>query len=359
MVMSDDRRRLRQLAGLLAGLWLLQRASLWLRYRAVLYRSKAQLASKERGRVAIVTGAASGVGLEIVLLLGRRGWRVYAVDMDKQGLERLAVSVKAEALDVCGVQLSVSDAIACRRFRETVEEELALSPKDGDGDGDGDEAAHHGVDALVNCAGVVLMAPSLSAPWRDVEAQTRVNFLGPLLLMSLFRDLLLMGPRGGNIVNVSSISGTVGWPWQGAYSATKHALGGCSGALRREALQAGLPLRVAVVEPGPIATPLVASMSSKADGWADDPANANDAFAPAFRAANEYHKRLMDDAHPLRSLKALSLLSARQVAETCVVAAVDDAPQARYVLNAPLFAPMYALLSHLPSALSDRLISLV
>jgi short-subunit dehydrogenase len=87
------------------------------------------------------------------------------------------------------------------------------------------------VAVLVNCAGFLLPLPVLGAPWELLERQMCVNALAPVYLTRLLMPLLLAGPRGGSVVNVSSVAAAIGWPYQGLYSASKAALEGAEALL--------------------------------------------------------------------------------------------------------------------------------
>jgi len=157
----------------------------------------------------VVTGAASGIGAATTALFAARGWQVYAVDVDAKGLERL---YRSPSLRVQPFVADLTDTAACDSLLARVTSDCS--------DGKGDVAV------LVNCAGFILPLPVLGAKWGDIERQFHINTLAPVYLTRLFTPLLLEGPRGGSVVNVSSMAASIGWPYQGLYSASKAALEG-------------------------------------------------------------------------------------------------------------------------------------
>lgn len=109
-----------------------------------------------------------------------------------------------------------------------------------------------GLDALVNNAGIVVVAPLEFVPLADVRKQFEVNTFGPIALTQVMLPLLRRSH--GRIVNVGSIAGRTVLPFMAPYAASKHALRAFSDALRVEIAPAGI--MVSLIEPGAIATPL-------------------------------------------------------------------------------------------------------
>jgi nucleoside-diphosphate-sugar epimerase len=181
-----------------------------------------------RPRVALVTGAGGGLGLEVATQLAERGIVVYAADVDPEALAR------CQAPGVRHVALDVTDQESVRRAVERVAAE-----EDG------------GIDLLVNVAGLLRPGALEEQPWTDVELQFAVNAMGPLALARAVAPA--MRRRGyGRIVNVSSTNGFMVTPFMGAYSASKYALEALSDALRLELAPWGV--EVAVVQPGAMRT---------------------------------------------------------------------------------------------------------
>jgi NAD(P)-dependent dehydrogenase (short-subunit alcohol dehydrogenase family) len=174
--------------------------------------------------VALVTGAASGIGRAIASTLADE-WTVYATDVATDGL--------ADVPDCETAQLDVTDDSAIERVLDRA------------------RTAHGGVDCLVNNAGYAELGPVEDVPVDAVTDQFDVNVFGPLRLCRA----VLPGMRergGGRIVNVSSVLGWTALPGLGIYSASKFGLGALSDALRREL--AGTGVDVTVVEPAWVQT---------------------------------------------------------------------------------------------------------
>lgn len=186
--------------------------------------------SQQRGAV-VVTGASSGIGEACARRLAGLGFRVFAGVRDPQDGERLerdVPGVTALALDVTDAR-SIADAAA------SVEAEIGGR-----------------LDGLVNNAGVAVPAPIEHQPIDDFRRQLEVNLIGQVAVTQAF--LPQLRAARGRIVNMSSIGGKVAVPLLGAYAASKFGLEGFSDTLRRELRPWGI--RVAVIEPGTIATPI-------------------------------------------------------------------------------------------------------
>ena len=173
----------------------------------------------ESRKVAIVTGASSGIGQAIAARLGGAGFRVFGASRRKvsaaPGIESMALDVTEEP--------SVS---AC------IDDVLRLAGR---------------VDLLVNNAGFALVGAIEESTTAQAKAIFETNVFG---LMRMTRAVLpAMRARGrGRIVNISSISGFLPAPFSGLYAATKYAIEGYSWALDHEVRTLGI--RVSLIEPG-------------------------------------------------------------------------------------------------------------
>jgi NAD(P)-dependent dehydrogenase (short-subunit alcohol dehydrogenase family) len=119
--------------------------------------------------------------------------------------------------------------------------------------------------ALINNAGVTIPGPLMHLPIDDFRRQLEVNVVGVLRVTQAFLPLLGAGQQTthppGRIINISSVSGRIAYPFMGAYAASKHALEALSDALRRELLLYGID--VILIEPGTVRTPIIGKFAEQ------------------------------------------------------------------------------------------------
>ncbi len=186
-----------------------------------------------RGRRAVVTGAASGLGRGIALALARAGCDLVAVDVDAEGLERVRGEVGALGAECVTETVDVS----VRSRMEELANKLNSLPG--------------GVDILVNNAGVAVSGELDVIPVEDIEWIVGVNLMGEIYGCRFFLPHMIR--RGeGHIVNVASVSGFAALPLHVAYTVTKFGVMGLSEMLWAEARNHGVG--VTVVCPGAIST---------------------------------------------------------------------------------------------------------
>lgn len=186
-----------------------------------------------KGRVAVVTGAGSGIGQAASIALARRGCHLALADINENGLERTARDARAHGVRVTCHALDV----ACR-------DRVRALP--------GAVHAQHGrVDVLVNNAGVALGGTFEQVSEDDFDWLMDINFHGLVRMTRAFLPYLRAGDDS-RIVNISSLYGLISPAGQAAYSASKFAVRGFSNALRHEL--AGSRVGVTVVHPGGVAT---------------------------------------------------------------------------------------------------------
>jgi NAD(P)-dependent dehydrogenase (short-subunit alcohol dehydrogenase family) len=184
--------------------------------------------SQGRGAV-VVTGASSGIGEACARRLAGLGFHVFAGVRKAEDGERL----QREIPGVTPLRIDVTDARSIADAAASVEAQTG---------------GHlHG---LVNNAGVAVPAPIEHQPIDDFRRQLEVNLIGQVAVTQAF--LPQLRSARGRIVNMSSIGGKVAVPLLGAYAASKFGIEGLSDSLRRELRPWGI--RVAVIEPGTIAT---------------------------------------------------------------------------------------------------------
>jgi NAD(P)-dependent dehydrogenase (short-subunit alcohol dehydrogenase family) len=190
-----------------------------------------------RGAVAVVTGAASGIGRALAVDLAKLGAQLALADVNAAGLEETRAM-----LGDAGARpyvVDVSKAAAVEDFAHRVERDFGRAQ------------------LLVNNAGVALMGTLVEVSLEDMEWLIGINFWGVVHGCKFFLPLL-QREKDAHIVNVSSIFGLIGPPGQTAYAASKFAVRGFSESLREE-LMAGAGVRVTSVHPAGIATPIAHS----------------------------------------------------------------------------------------------------
>lgn len=188
-----------------------------------------------KDRIALVTGASSGIGEATALALAEQGAKVAIAARRKDRLDQLAAKLAdlgAEPLVL--VADLASEAEAQRIVKET--------------------EAHYGrLDILINNAGVMYLEPVAEA---DLGRWRRMLELNVLSLIASTQAALtgMRERRDGHIVNISSVAGRVANPNAAAYAATKFGVVGFSESLRREVYKDNI--RVSVIEPGMVDTEL-------------------------------------------------------------------------------------------------------
>ena len=192
-------------------------------------------------KVAVVTGAASGIGRALAVELARRGALLALSDVDEEGLaETVELATAAGAREVHGDLLDVADRAAFATYAAAVARELGR------------------VDLVVNNAGVALTGQIADLTYEDMDWIVGVNFWGVVHGTKEFLPHLIAS-GDGHLVNISSLFGLMATPGQGAYNATKYAVRGFTEALREEMLVAGHPVGVTAVHPGGVRTAIARS----------------------------------------------------------------------------------------------------
>jgi NADP-dependent 3-hydroxy acid dehydrogenase YdfG len=182
------------------------------------------------GRVAVITGASSGIGEATARTLAANGLRVALLARRADRLQALVSELRDNAIAIVA---DVTDRASLVAAAKRVHDEMG------------------GADILVNNAGVMLLAPFSSDQHAEIRQMVEVNLLGAMTATEVFLDQLRDG--GGDLVNLSSVAGRTARPGNAAYAATKWGVNGWSEALRQELHP---DIRVMVIEPGAVATEL-------------------------------------------------------------------------------------------------------
>ncbi len=198
------------------------------------------------GKVAVVTGAGSGIGQALAIELGRSGAKLAISDVDTEGLAVTEERLAAIGAPVKSDRLDVTEREAFALYADAVN-------------------AHFGtVNQIYNNAGIAFTGDIEISQFKDLERVMDVDYWGVVNGTKLFLPHLIAS-GDGHVVNISSIFGLLSVPGQGAYNAAKFAVRGFTEALRQEMIIAGHPVKVTCVHPGGIKT-AIARNAGAAEG---------------------------------------------------------------------------------------------
>ncbi|HEY4018425.1 MAG TPA: SDR family NAD(P)-dependent oxidoreductase [Pseudonocardiaceae bacterium] len=186
-------------------------------------------------KVAVITGAGSGIGRALALDLAGRGARLALSDVDNERVTETVAQCTVRGAEARAYQLDVADRAAVLAHADQVVADFGR------------------VNLVVNNAGVALIAPVLEMSWENLEWLMNINFWGVVHGTKAFLPHLIESGEG-HIVNVSSVFGLVGVPTQSAYCAAKFAVRGFTEALHQEMGIGRYPVGVSCVHPGGIRT---------------------------------------------------------------------------------------------------------
>ena len=233
-----------------------------LRRRAKHYQHTIGRNTTDRGN-ALITGASSGIGRATALYLAERGYTVIATSRVNSRLDDLRAEATHRGASVISVELDINseDSVAF-----TVPELIER---------------HGAIDALVNNAGFGLWGPVEALSTDELRSQFETNFFAAVRMIQAVLPAMIE-QRGGTIVNISSVLGRLGTPFNGAYVSSKFALEGISESLKTEVQPFGV--RVAMVEPGLFRTSFP---DNSVRGEAADAESS--AYSPYIRKQSENH----------------------------------------------------------------------
>jgi NAD(P)-dependent dehydrogenase (short-subunit alcohol dehydrogenase family) len=269
-------------------------------------------------KTVLITGSSSGIGRATAAAFLDADWTVYATARDTDDIADLAeAGAKTQALDVTD-QDDVAAAV------ERIIEE------DGR------------IDCLVNNAGYAQFGPMEDVTSAELHAQYDVNVYGP---HRLARAVLphMREQEDGTIINMSSVSGRIATPGQGAYVGSKFALEGMSDAMRSELRSHGVD--VVLVEPGPVATNFDERASEELAEEADDHRSG------AYDDLYEFY----EEQETFGGASALAI-DPERVADVVIEAACSPDPDPRYPVGQ--FAKLALLSRFVPDRIRDSVFSL-
>lgn len=198
------------------------------------------------GKVAVVTGAGSGIGQALAIELGRSGAKLAISDVDEDGLATTEERLTAIGAPLKADRLDVTEREAFELYADAVKDHFGT------------------VNQVYNNAGISFMGSIEASQFKDIERVMDVDYWGVVNGTKVFLPHLIAS-GDGHVVNVSSVFGLLAVPGQGAYNAAKFAVRGFTEALRQEMLVAGHPVKVTCVHPGGIKT-AIARNSAAVDG---------------------------------------------------------------------------------------------
>ncbi|SEK26465.1 SDR family NAD(P)-dependent oxidoreductase [Rhodococcus maanshanensis] len=191
--------------------------------------------SEFAGRVAVVTGAGSGMGRTLALGLARRGARLAVSDVDTDGLAATVALLEELGADVRSDRLDVSERESVLRYADAVVEHFGV------------------VNQVYNNAGIAFSGTILESEFKDIERVVDVDYWGVVNGTKAFLPHLIES-GDGHVINTSSLYGILALPRQSAYNSAKFAVRGFTESLRLEMLAGGHPVRVTCVHPGGVKT---------------------------------------------------------------------------------------------------------
>jgi NAD(P)-dependent dehydrogenase (short-subunit alcohol dehydrogenase family) len=205
-----------------------------------------------RGKVAVVTGAASGIGLAVCRKAVAEGMRVVMADVEEQALRSAADDLAGAGAEVLPVVTDVADAASVAALRDAAVRRFGA------------------VHLVHNNAGVSASGPVWSVPEEDWRWVIGVNLWGVVHGIRAFVPLLV-DQGEGHVVNTGSLAGLLTPPFMGVYNATKHAVVAISETLHKDLQVAGSPVGVSVLCPGFVRTGIGHSDRNR-PSWAPAPA---------------------------------------------------------------------------------------
>lgn len=224
-----------------------------------------------KNKVAAITGAGSGIGQQLAILLAKQGCHLSLSDINEKGLQQTVELLKPySTITVTTKKLDVSDREAVKQWaQETVQD-------------------HGSVNLIFNNAGVALGSTVEGATYEDLEWIVGINFWGVVYGTKEFLPFIKQ-TQDGHIINISSLFGLTAQPTQSAYNATKFAVRGFTESLRQELDIEKSGVSSLCVHPGGIRTNIAksAKMSDSLNSLGMDPTKSIQNFDKLLRTPPE------------------------------------------------------------------------
>ena len=192
---------------------------------------------KLKDKVAIVTGAASGIGKEIALVYAREGAKVAIADLNQKAADATAAEIKAAGGQAIGVSMDVAS-------EEAVNAGVAKTV-----------ATYGGVDVLVSNAGIQIVNPIVDFTYADWKRLLAIHLDGAFLTTKACLPHMYKSGRGGSVIYMGSVHSKEASKLKAAYVTAKHGLLGLARVVAKEGAQYGVHANV--ICPGFVRTPLV------------------------------------------------------------------------------------------------------
>jgi NAD(P)-dependent dehydrogenase (short-subunit alcohol dehydrogenase family) len=250
----------------------------------------------------LVTGASTGIGEACALHFSRLGWQVFAGVRNDEDGERLTATaagrlqpIHLDVTDEASIEMGVGE------IRATV--------------------GSAGLTAVVNNAGIAVGGPVEYVPLEKWRRQMEVNVIGQIAVSQAVLPLLRCSGTRGRLVFMGSIGGRVASPLVAPYSASKHAIEAIAESMRHELASTGI--RVVVIEPGAVRTPI----------WDKGQTSADDIEAAMPAEAIERYGKAVADLRKAMAFQARTGVDSDVVARVVEKAVTRSRPAARYLVG--------------------------
>jgi NAD(P)-dependent dehydrogenase (short-subunit alcohol dehydrogenase family) len=271
----------------------------------------------------LITGASTGIGYACAEAFSQKGYRVLASVRKKEDGTRLVEHLGDRVVPVL---FDVTD-------RESIARSVSIVEKHTDG---------QGLAGLINNAGIAITGPITLLDVDQYRHQFEVNLFGVIEVTKAYLPLLGAGKGSpfppGRILNISSVSGAIAFPFMSPYASSKFALEGFSHALRRELMIYGID--VVIIAPGPIKTPIWGKDQGLPDGLRESD------YGPGFKRFSDRTRRIAEEA-----------MEANVMAEKVVKIYEKKNPKVRYTIQNDKFKSYTIPRYLIPARTLDRMIS--
>ena len=270
----------------------------------------------------VITGVSTGIGYDVARYLIKRGFYIFGSVRKQSDADR----TKADFGDnFTPLIFNVTDLEGVKNAVDQVKSIVG----------------NKGLKALVNNAGITVCGPLMHLSNEEFRHQLDVNVVGVFSVTQAFLPLLGAEKKTARlparIINISSISGRIAYPFMGAYAASKHALEAMSDSLRRELKLYGID--VILIEPGNTVTPILDKTKQQLN-----------------RFQKTDYALILEDAAPIIEGSLKSAMSVEVVSQTIYKAITRETPKVRYQLLNNWMTGWY-LPRLLPSRIVDYLVA--